>query len=59
MNDGRLNNLEELTAHMERQIHDLNEMVTNQWEEIDRLKRKINHLNLFRYNQSLYRYEPM
>jgi SlyX protein len=37
----RLNAVEILLAHQEKRIEDLNEMVTRQWSEIDRLKSQI------------------
>lgn len=40
----KLNTLEEMVAHQDRQIQDLNDVVTNQWAEIDALKRKLERL---------------
>ncbi len=40
MND-KMNRLEEALAHQEKQIQDLSDMVSQQWAEIDGLKRSI------------------
>lgn len=40
----KLNTLEEMVSHQDRQIQDLNDVVTNQWAEIDALKRKLERL---------------
>lgn len=39
MNEERLDNVETALAHHERQIADLSAMITDQWREIERLKR--------------------
>ena len=41
MPEEKYNRLEELLTHQDRQILDLNEMVTRQWDEIDRLKKRM------------------
>ena len=41
MSDEKLNLIESVLAHHERQIHDLSEMVSAQWKEIEALKRKL------------------
>ncbi|NCO03817.1 MAG: SlyX family protein [Alphaproteobacteria bacterium] len=40
----KLNALEEMLAHQDRQIQDLNDVVTRQWDEIDVLKRNLQRL---------------
>lgn len=40
MADDRLTQLEIMAAHHERQIQDLSEIVSRQWQEIDALKRR-------------------
>lgn len=42
---GRLEALEAQQAHNERIIEELNEIVTRQWSEIDRLKRKLSAID--------------
>ena len=37
----KLNSIEEVLAHQEQHIHDLNEIVTRQWNEIDMLKKNM------------------
>ena len=37
----KLTSLEIRLAHQDRQIHDLSDMVTRQWHEIDRLKKAL------------------
>ncbi|WP_417316646.1 SlyX family protein [Emcibacter sp.] len=37
----KLTELEIRIAHQDEQIHDLSEMVTRQWHEIDRLKKSL------------------
>ena len=39
MSDSTLEDIEIALAHQERQIGDLNDMVTRQWDEIERLKK--------------------
>jgi SlyX protein len=41
MSDGKLDGIESVLAHHERQIHDLSEMVNAQWKEIEALKRRL------------------
>ncbi len=41
MSEEKINALEEIVAHQEQQISDLNDIVTKQWNEIDALKKKI------------------
>lgn len=36
-----LNRIQEVLTHQEKQIFDLNDMVTRQWKEIDRLKAEL------------------
>ena len=38
MMDDRFNSIEEVLAHQEKQLHELSEMVSDQWKEIDILK---------------------
>lgn len=49
MDEDRLNKLETLIAHQEKQIEELSEMTAQQWSAIDALKRRldgtINRLN--------------
>jgi SlyX protein len=40
----RIDALEIRLAHQERAIEDLNETITAQWKEIDRLKREVERL---------------
>ena len=40
----RLDTLETRLAHQERMIEDLNETITAQWKDIDRLKREVERL---------------
>lgn len=40
----KLNALEEMIAHQDCQIQDLNDVVTKQWNEIDALKTKLERL---------------
>ena len=44
MDERKLTGIEETLAHQEQRISDLSEMVTRQWEEIDRLKARMGHL---------------
>lgn len=44
MDTSRLDALEVRIAHQDRAIEDLNETITAQWKEIDRLKREIERL---------------
>ncbi|OYX49525.1 MAG: SlyX protein [Alphaproteobacteria bacterium 32-64-14] len=44
MNTARLDALEIRIAHQDQAIEDLNETITAQWKEIDRLKREIERL---------------
>jgi len=44
MNTARLDALEIRIAHQDQAIEDLNETITAQWNEIDRLKREIERL---------------
>ncbi|MFC7048135.1 SlyX family protein [Emcibacter nanhaiensis] len=37
----KLTDLEIRLAHQDQQIHDLSDMVTRQWHEIDRLKKSL------------------
>lgn len=37
--DQKLADLEALSAHQDKQIHELNDVVTKQWNEIDALKK--------------------
>ena len=41
MSDNRLTDLEELTAHLARTVDELNEVVTRQADEIDRLTHRV------------------
>ncbi len=41
MSDRELEKIQTTLAHHERQIEDLNDVITAQWKEIDRLKRHI------------------
>jgi len=41
MSDEKLNAIEEMMAHQDRQIQDLNDIVTKQWNEIDTLKKHL------------------
>lgn len=41
MSDNRLTDLEELTAHLARTVDELNEVVTRQAGEIDRLTHRV------------------
>lgn len=41
MSEDRLNHLEETVAHQEKQIRDLSDMVTAQWDQIDLLKARL------------------
>ncbi len=41
MNDEILQNLEIMLAHHERQINDLSEMISDQWKQIEALKRQL------------------
>jgi len=41
----RLDTLEIRLAHQERMIEDLNQIITAQWKDIDRLKREIERLS--------------
>jgi len=41
----RLDTLEVRLAHQERMIEDLNQTITAQWKDIDRLKREIERLS--------------
>jgi SlyX protein len=38
MNQERLIEIETILAHQEKQIQDLSEVISRQWQEIDRLK---------------------
>lgn len=42
--DNRTDKIEETLAHQEQQINDLNDIVTKQWNEIDRLTKTIERL---------------
>ncbi len=42
MSQDRLNDIEALIAHQDNQIHDLSEMVSKQWNEIEMLKLRLN-----------------
>jgi len=44
MDTSRLDALEIRIAHQDQAIEDLNETITSQWKEIDRLKREIERL---------------
>ena len=44
MDTARLDALEIRIAHQDQAIEDLNETITAQWKEIDRLKREIERL---------------
>ena len=44
MDTARLDALEIRIAHQDQAIEDLNETITSQWKEIDRLKREIERL---------------
>lgn len=41
MNEDKLKHIEIILAHQEKQIADLSEMTSRQWDEIDLLKRKL------------------
>lgn len=41
MDNERISQIEVLLAHHERQIEELSEMTTRQWDEIDLLKRRL------------------
>lgn len=41
MSDQRLNTIETALAHQDRQIQDLNEMVSAQWRAIDLLQKRL------------------
>ena len=41
----RIDDLEVRAAHHERMIEDLNQTITAQWKDIDRLKREIERLS--------------
>ncbi len=41
MSDNKLENIEEALAHQEKQIRDLSDMVTAQWDQIDILKARL------------------
>lgn len=41
MSDQKLDHIEEILTHQEKQISDLNDMVTSQWSEIDLLKKQL------------------
>jgi SlyX protein len=41
----RLDALETRIAHHERMIEDLNQTITEQWKDIDRLKREVERLS--------------
>lgn len=40
-NQHKMNALEETIAHQDKQIQDLNDVVTKQWNEIDTLKKQL------------------
>ncbi|AEP08734.1 SlyX family protein [Micavibrio aeruginosavorus] len=40
--DSKIEELQIAMAHQDRQIADLNDMITRQWGEIDRLRRDLN-----------------
>ncbi|NQZ14906.1 MAG: SlyX family protein [Alphaproteobacteria bacterium] len=42
--DNRTDKIEETLAHQEQQISDLNDIVTKQWKEIDRLTKALSRL---------------
>lgn len=42
MSNEKLNDIEMLIAHQERQIQDLSEIVAKQWDEIEVLKSRLN-----------------
>lgn len=44
MTDDKINNIEELLTHQERQIHDLSEMVIRQGDEIEVLKKRMGRM---------------
>lgn len=41
MLESKINALEETIAHQDKQIQDLNDVVTKQWSEIDMLKKQL------------------
>lgn len=41
MTDPKFDSIETALMHQDKQIQDLNEMVNAQWQEIDRLKRRL------------------
>ncbi|MEZ6029485.1 MAG: SlyX family protein [Hyphomonadaceae bacterium] len=45
MDTARIDALEIRIAHQERMIEDLNQTITAQWKDIDRLKREIERLS--------------
>ena len=40
----KLNHIEEMLAYQEQQIHDLNEIVTQQWNMIDALGKRLSRI---------------
>lgn len=38
----RVQTLEELLAHRDKEVHDLSDMVTQQWSRLDALERELN-----------------
>jgi len=44
MSDEKITHIEEVLMHQEQQISDLSRMVTQQWDEIDLLKKYIRKL---------------
>ncbi|HCQ71056.1 MAG: hypothetical protein CL570_08325 [Alphaproteobacteria bacterium] len=42
MDQQKLYDIEALITHQEQQIQDLSDMVAKQWDEIERLKRRLN-----------------
>ena len=44
MTDESIINIQENLAHQDQQIQELNEVVTRQWTEIDKLSKKIGQL---------------
>lgn len=43
VNSERLAEIEQTITHQDQQIQDLSDMVSQQWKEIDRLKKNLSH----------------
>ena len=41
MQENKLNHIEETLTHQEQQIHELSDIVTSQWKEIELLKKRM------------------